>query len=361
MAGSPRAAQDLIVRSADPFNAEPAPGRLVDSFLTAQADFYVRSHGRVPALAPEHRVVVDGLVDRPLAFTLADLRSGYLERRVTSTMQCAGNRRAAFQPVATTKGDPWQVGAIGTAEWTGVALADVLAAAGVQQEARHVAFTCCDDVEVEGETAAYGVSIPLAKALGPEVLIAWAMNGEALLPEHGAPLRLVVPGYAGVRSAKWLSRIEVRATPSAAPIQARDYKLFPASVKAGEVDWEQGLTINEMPINAAICDPVEGATIAGGRRIVRGYAVASGRAVSRVEVSTDGGGEWRQATLTRRPDAPEAWVQWHVEVDLAPGAHELVVRAFDAAGQGQPERPDSLWNFAGYLSHAWHRVPVMVE
>lgn len=356
-----RAEENLIVRCPDPLNAETRPARLTASFLTPQAEFYIRSHGPVPELGADHRVEVDGLVAHPFSFTLDELRASYPEVTVTATMQCAGNRRADFQPVKETKGDPWDVGAIGTAAWTGVALADVLAAAGVDQTAYHVAFTAADEVKVEGEKEAFGVSVPLAKALEPDVLIAWAMNGEPLLPEHGAPMRMVVPGYAGVRSPKWLSRIELRTTPSEATIQAKDYKLFPAAVEPGEVDWEQGLTINEMPLNAAICEPVDGARVAAGRATLRGYAIAYDRAIGRVEVSVNGGIDWQQASLTRDDTAPRAWTQWHAEVELTPGLHVLVVRAVDEAGQGQPERPEDLWNFAGYLSTAWHRATITAE
>ena len=196
-----------------------------------------------------------------------------------------------------TSGDPWDVGAIGNAEWTGVALRDVLAAAGPQESASFVGTTGADDVDVDGEIAPFGASISIAKALEPDVLLAWAMNGEPLAPEHGAPLRLVVPGYAGVRSAKWLTRIEVRDHPSDAPIQAKDYKLFPSSVSKDEADWDLGLTIEEMPLNAAICAPEDGAHVGSGSGTIEGYAVAFGRAVSRVEVSTNGGNDWVQADL----------------------------------------------------------------
>ena len=235
---------------------------------------------------------------------------------------------------------------------------DNLEAFGIQDGASFVGTTGADDVDVDGETAPFGASISIAKALEPDVLIAWGMNGEVLAPEHGAPLRLVVPGYAGVRSAKWLTRIEVRDRPSDAPIQAKDYKLFPASVAKEDADWDRGLTIEEMPLNAAICAPVDGAHIGAGACEIAGYAVAFGRAVSRVEVSVNDGTDWLQAELTSQPDSPWSWTQWHVTVDLSPGLHVLVVRAVDGAGQMQPERPEAIWNFAGYLSTAWHRTTV---
>ena len=353
-----RAEQNLILRCSHPLNAETAPDRLTSSFLTPQAHFYIRSHGPVPDLAADHCVVLDGLIDRPRSFTRAELQAAFPIRTVTATMQCAGNRRAHLQGVEKTSGDPWDVGAIGNAEWTGVALGDVLAAAGIREGAMFVGTTGADDVDVDGDTAPFGASISIAKALASDVLIAWAMNGEPLTPEHGAPMRLIVPGYAGVRSAKWLTRIEVRDRPSDAPIQAKDYKLFPSSVSKDEADWDQGLTIEEMPLNAAICSPLDGAHVGSGSCSIEGYAVAFGRAVSRVEVSANGGTDWVQADLTARPDAPWSWTQWRATVDLTAGLHVLVVRAVDGAGQMQPERPEAIWNFAGYLSTAWHRITV---
>ena len=136
-----RAEQNLILRCPHPLNAETTPDALIASFLTPQADFYIRSHGPTPALADDHRVVLDGLVDRPRSFTVAELQGIFPTRSVTATMQCAGNRRAHLQGVGKTSGDPWDVGAIGNAEWTGVALRDVLAAAGVRHGASFVGFT----------------------------------------------------------------------------------------------------------------------------------------------------------------------------------------------------------------------------
>lgn len=350
--------RNLIVRRSDPFNAETAPARLVDSFVTAERDFFVRSHGQTPPLGAEHRVVIDGLVDRPAAWTADQLAQEFPARTVTATVQCAGNRRAHLQQVASTAGDPWDVGAIGTAEWTGVELKDVLAAVGVRDDAAHVAFVAEDLAEGGGTIAPYEVSIPLAKALAPGVLVAWAMNGAALTPDHGYPLRTIVPGHAGVRSVKWLSRIEVRDRPSDAPMHARDYKVFPPDVTAASADWAQGLSIYALPVNSAICDPVDGAAVSAGRVIVRGWAMAYDRAVARVELSRDGGDSWVQAKLARGP-GHDAWVLWSAVLDLSPGTHDLVVRAIDDAGQGQPADPAQVWNFKGYVSAAWHRIRVI--
>lgn len=351
---------DFVVHGRNPLNAEPRSPLLVGRFLTPQDAFYIRSHGDIPALGPDHTVELTGLVDNPSTFCLADLRREFPERKVTAVLQCAGNRRADLQSVKKTSGDPWLVGAIGNAEWTGVALSDVLEGAGIDTtRARFVAFTCADRVDVDGEVAPYGVSITIERALAGDVLIAWALNGEPLAPEHGAPMRIIVPDQAGVRSAKWIERIEVRDNPSNAPIQAKDYKLFPASVTKEEADWDQGLTIEAMPVTSAICAPEQGASVSAGRTRLEGYAVAYGRSVARVDVSTDGGNTWCQAALRSDPKARAAWTLWSIEVDLPRGQHELVVKAIDDAGQSQPEDAADVWNFAGYLSTAWHRVTVI--
>ena len=296
----------------------------------------------------------------PLLLSLDELRGRFPARTVTAVLQCAGNRRADMQAVRPTTGDPWAPGAIGNAAWTGVALADVLEAAGAATgDGLHVALEACDEVEMPGEGRfRYGVSIPLAKARSPEVLLAWAMNGEPLAPEHGHPLRLVVPGYAGVRSPKWLGAVTVQDRPSDNPVQARDYRLLPPDVTGETVDWDRGLVINEMPLTSAICEPAPDAALSAGPALLRGYAVAGARAVVRVDVSADGGGHWRQAALEHAAAAPWSWTFWTATLELAAGAHELAVRAWDEAGQTQPAATADVWNFKGYLSTAWHRVPV---
>lgn len=353
---------DFIVHGQEPLNAEPRSSALVAQFQTPQDKFYIRNHGDIPQLDQGHKVELAGFVDRPGSFCLADLRREFPERKVMAVLQCAGNRRADMQSFKKTSGDPWSVGAIGNAEWTGVALADVLNAAKVDMSrARFVAFTCADQVDVDGEVAAYGVSITIERALTGDVLIAWALNGEPLTPEHGAPMRIIVPDQAGVRSAKWIERIEVRDTPSDAPIQARDYKLFPASVARDDADWDKGLTIEAMPITSAICIPEPGDRVGEGLTRIEGYAVAYGRSVARVDVSTDGGSSWRQAKLRCDPEARAAWTLWSLDAELPSGRHELVVKAVDDAGQSQPEHVADVWNFAGYLATAWHRMTVEVD
>jgi sulfite oxidase len=353
---------DLIVHGRAPFNAEPPLDRLRATFVTPPDLLYVRCHGDIPALDAGHRVSVGGLVAAPFAFDRAELQARFAPHRVLSVMQCAGNRRADLRAVRPVSGDPWGGGAIGHAAWTGARLADLLRAAGCRDgDGLHVAFESCDRAETGDGAARFGVSIPLAKAMHPDVLVAWAMDGQALTPEHGFPLRAVVPGYAGVRSPKWLSSITVQDRPSDAVQQSGDYKLFPPDMREETEDLSRGTTIDEMPVTSAICVPAPGARLAAGRVEVSGYAAASGRAIARVDLSGDGGRSWIQAAIEDHGGSPWSWTFWRAPLDLPPGEHELCVRAWDAAGQTQPALPDDVWNFKGYLSAAWHRVRVAVE
>ena len=198
----------------------------------------------------------------------------------------------------------------------------MLEAAGAQTGAdRHVVFSALDECEADGESFRYEASIPMSKAMSPEILLAWSMNGEALAPEHGFPLRATVPGYAGVRSPKWLARVTVQDHPSDAKPQARDYKLFPSTVTTETVDWMQGLTINNMPLNAAICEPAPLSKLEAGETVVRGYAIATARQILRVDVSQDGGRTWSQAELEQDETAPWSWTFWQIRLDLPVGEH----------------------------------------
>jgi sulfite oxidase len=203
------------VHEEEPFNAETGLAALAEHPLTATDAFYVRAHGAVPEIdAAAWRLHVQGLVERELSLSLATLREAFREREATATLQCAGNRRAGLMAIRDIPGEaPWGPGATGTATWTGIALADVLALAGPLREAAHVGFDGADLCFEAKPAQRFGGSIPLDKAWRPEVLLAWGMNGKPLPAVHGAPLRVVVPGYIGARSVKWLERIEVRSEP----------------------------------------------------------------------------------------------------------------------------------------------------
>jgi sulfite oxidase len=216
--------------------------------------------------------------------------------------------------------------------------------------------------EVREGFPSYGASIPIEKALSPEVLLAYEMNGEPLPPEHGFPLRVVVPGYIGARGVKWLSSIELREAPSDNHYQAGVYKLFPPNVSSETADLSGGLMLGEVPVNAAICVPQDGEDLPAGPVAVRGYAVAGGgRRVERVDVSSDAGRTWTQAELLEAEEYLWAWRFWEARLKLRPGPYRIVARAFDSAADTQPEDAGGIWNFKGYANNAWHRVEVNVR
>lgn len=354
---------DLIVRQESPFNAEPPRRRVVDEFLTPEGLFFVRNHGNVPEISPDdYRLSVTGLVTESRGFSLDQLRTRFEKSTVMATLQCAGSRRDELAAIAPLPGEvPWSAQPIGNAVWSGVPLKDVLAAAGVKNQARHVHFAGDDEVEKHGDRFGFGGSIPLAKAQGAEVLLAYEMNGKPLRPEHGYPLRAVVPGYIGARSVKWLSSIVVHDEPSSNYFQAQSYKLFPPEARPETADWATGLMLGEMSVNAVICKPADGARLPAGQHSFRGYAVAGGnRHIERVDLSTDGGATWVTAEILKHDLEPWAWVFWEARATLPLGETRVVVRAFDSAANTQPEDPRSLWNFKGYMNNAWHGITVRV-
>ena len=348
---------DLIVHEDEPFNAETGLAALAEGPLTATDAFYVRGHAAVPEIDPAAwRLHVHGLVERELDLSLTTLREAFREREVTATLQCAGNRRAGLIAVRDIPGEaPWGPGATGTATWTGVALADVLTLAGPLLEAAHVGFDGADLCSEAEPAQRFGGSIPLEKACRPEVLLAWAMNGGPLPLVHGAPLRVVVPGYIGARSVKWLERIEVRSTPWQGYFQHVVYRLLPEDGLPGP---GVGIPLGLVALNSAVLSPADGETVAAGLVEVRGYAFAGGeRHVARVDVSLDGGASWSQAELLE--DLGRwAWRHWRITVDLAPGEHEILVRAWDSSAATQPEDAAALWNPKGYVNNARPRVRV---
>ncbi len=249
----------LLVHEQDPFNAESTAPALAEADLTALDVFYVRSHGPVPAPEPAAwRLGVDGLVERELELNLDQLRSRFQEHEIVATLQCAGNRRKGLIAVRDIPGEaPWGPGATGTAAWRGVRLADVLEAAGIEAEAEYVAFHGADTSQEADPPQRFGASIPRHKALAPEVLLAWEMNGDPLPSVHGAPLRVVVPGYIGARSVKWVQRITAQAQPSENYFQAQTYRLLPAHADPKSAPPGAGVALGAVALNADILQPEE--------------------------------------------------------------------------------------------------------
>jgi DMSO/TMAO reductase YedYZ molybdopterin-dependent catalytic subunit/glyoxylase-like metal-dependent hydrolase (beta-lactamase superfamily II)/rhodanese-related sulfurtransferase len=351
----------LVIWNDEPLNAETPLDLLCDSALTPNEVFFVRNHGPIPAVDPfTYRLTVRGLVGEPLTLSLADLRQRFEHVTLVAIVSCAGNRRSELAALAAIPGQaPWGPGATGTARWGGIRLRDVLQAARLEPGAAHIAFTGSDRCTEDGEVTPFGGSIPLTKALATEVLLADEMNGKPLPPAHGYPLRVIVPGYIGARSVKWLATITVQNQPSTNYFQARTYRLYPSLVRSETIP-EQGFSLGETPVNSAICKPCQGAVINGPRVLARGYALTGGtREIERVETSLDHGASF---TPTRLLDGHHAgaWRLWETELALDPGVHELAVRAWDSAASTQPESPQGIWNLKGYLNNAWHRVSFTV-
>lgn len=354
---------DMIVRTHHPYNAEPPPAVLAGSDITPIDAFYARNHGRFPDIAPQQwRLAVDGRVERPLVVTYEQLISEFDQHDLVATLACAGNRRDELLRVRPIPGkEPWAHGAISTAQWRGVRLADVLAAAGAHREdGLHVAFQASDIAEEARPVQPYGGSIPLTKAMSHEVLLAWRMNAEPLPRAHGGPVRVVVPGYIGARSVKWVSAITVRRGPSENYFQAHDYRILPAEADTDSVAAGEGISLSSLALNCDILDPTDGDRVPRGRLTIRGYGIAGdGRRVERVDVSLDEGLTWRQAVL-HPATGRWSWRPWSLVADVAPGPLHITARAWDETGAAQPEWPAPLWNPRGYGNNAWARVACRV-
>jgi len=354
---------DMIVRLRLPYNAEPPPAVLAGSPITPIDTFYGRNHGAFPDITPQQwRLAVTGHVDRPYTVTYEQLTTDFDQHVVVATLACAGNRRAELLRLRPMpEKDPWAHGAISTAEWRGVRLADVLTAAGVQQrEGLHVAFEAPDVAREARPVQPYGSSIPLSKAMSLEVLLAWQMNSEPLPRAHGGPVRVVVPGYIGARSVKWVTAITVQPGPSENYFQSLDYRILPSDADPDTVAAGEGISLSSLALNCDILDPTDDDRVPRGGLTIRGYGIAGdGHTVERVDVSLDDGLTWRQADLHPAP-SKWSWRPWSLTVDVAPGPLRITARAWDGTAAVQPESPASLWNPRGYGNNAWARVGLSV-
>ena len=351
----------LIVHSRVPRNAEPPLDVLVKSWITPNDLFYVRSHTTVPKVDVDtFRLSVEGMVERPFQLSLLQLQTEFGKRTAAATLTCAGNRRSEHSLVKAVSGVPWGAGAIGNAEWGGARLSDLLKKAGIKEGAKHIWFEGTDQIERGSGVIPFGASIPLRKAFHhtaamPSAMVAYEMNGVPLPPDHGFPMRTVVPGYIGARSVKWLGKIIVSDRPSPNHYVANAYKLV---TEGTDKEWSTALPIGPFTINSVICTPPRGARVKSGRLSVAGYALApglSGRSVRDVEVSTDGGQSWTTARLTT-PPKPFCWQFWKADVVVSPGTTELTTRTVDSAGNAQPETV--AWNLKGYMYNAWYQSPI---
>ncbi|PNH44611.1 hypothetical protein VD0004_g3103 [Verticillium dahliae] len=396
--------QRLVIMTSKPRNAETPLDELAETFVTPQELFYVRNHMWVPKVEDpkQHTLTIELLDGTTKDYTVEDLKTKFKPVKIAATLQCSGNRRKDMTTHARdTNGIQWNVGAISNAVWEGVKLSDVLADAGFplaearagDTDARHVQFAGLES---------YGASIPIDPVLDPrgDVILAYAMNGAPLPPDHGFPLRALVPGYVAARSVKWLRRVIVSEDESQSQWQQKDYKLF--GPNQTHPDWTTAPAIQEMPITSAITAVKLGPWTAvppmkapGGRLLtpppeargreaaVTGYAYSGGgRRIVRVDVSLDNGRTWDQAklladTVKPGPDRASqdhghkswAWQRWRYDgvVPFGDGPEggkvcsTLLVKATDEAYNAQPDGYEAIWNFRGNLTNAWHRYRVCSE
>lgn len=351
---------DMLVHQIHPYNAEPTSHALAANHVTPVEAFYSRNHGDVSQIdSATWRLRVDGLVGTPLDLDLQYLKHEFEQCSLVATLQCAGNRRAALQALRDIPGEaPWGSCATSTAEWTGVRLVDVLRMAGPQKEAVHIEFAAPDVCEL-GETAqTYGSSIPLDKALSEEVLLAWQMNGQDLPPVHGGPVRVVVPGYIGARSVKWVERVTATRMPSDNYFQATAYRLLTVDESPGP---GVGISLGSVALNSDVLVPADGATVSAGWTDVSGYAYAGDdRGIARVDVSLDQGKTWVQAELDAHAST-WTWRLWRTFLYLPEGKTRISVRAWDTTAATQPESAEQVWNPKGYVNNSWGHATVTVS
>lgn len=359
-----RTTDGLIIRKDKPFNAEPQVNLLVQNYVTPDPLFFHRNHGPIPDIDIEtHCIEIKGHLAKPLELTLKDLKTSFNKRSVMATIQCAGNRRDGLNKVKKTNGVVWGPGAIGNAVYTGCSLRDVLNAAGVTSCPSeiiklHAAFESVEQCE---ESKNYGSSIPLEKAMDEfgDVLLAYEMNGKPLTRDHGYPVRVVVPGYIGARSVKYLKRIIIQDHESDAYFQQRDYKILPFNVdceeKACKV-WDNFPAIGEYNVQSYVCEPADGLACKSGLCQIRGYALSGGgRSIQRVDVSADDGKTWITADLYQPCSGGArtwAWCLWTAQLHAT--NKRIMSRAVDSAGNIQQEYP--VWNYRGVMNNSWRTV-----
>jgi DMSO/TMAO reductase YedYZ molybdopterin-dependent catalytic subunit len=322
--------------------------------LTPVGLHYLLVHYDIPVVdAGSWRLTVDGCVGRELSLSLADLCSRPAVT-LAVTLECAGNGRALMSPRPVSQ--PWLLEAVGTAEWTGVLLKGVLAEAGADEAAVEVLFQGLDR-GVEGDLPQrYERSLPTSEALGADILLAYAMNGQPLPPQHGFPLRLIVPGWYGMTSVKWLQRISVLDAPFEGYQQTRAYRLRQAPEEVGEPVTR--MLPRSLMIPPGVPDfATRDRMLAPGPCTLRGRAWSGFGAIARVEVSVDAGSSWSDARLHPQLSTT-AWCSWEWGWRPQAGAYELCCRATDSAGNTQPL--ETRWNLGGYANNAVQRVPIEV-
>jgi sulfite oxidase len=356
--------EGLVVLGERPLVAE-TPESLLDDDTTPIEKFYIRNNGQIPEEAKNPdawKITIDGEVNNKIEITLGELKSKYKAVTQRMVLECGGNGRAAFSPPA--RGNQWTNGGAGCAEWTGVPLADLLKAAGLKPSAKYTAHYSAD-LHLSGDASKPSISrgVRIEKAMDPNTMIVWSMNGQPLPNIHGGPVRLVVPGWAGSASQKWLTRITIRDREHDGPGMTEfSYRLaIKPMVPGGKADPANFRILESMPVRSIITNPANGAKFAAGTKELklRGASWAGDLTVKQIHVSTDFGATWRRAKL-EKPKNKYDWQRWTATVKLpTDGYFEIWARATDSKGAMQPHQA-GFWNPQGYGGNAMHRIAVLV-
>ncbi len=358
---SVREASGLRVLNDRPLNAE-IPAHLLDDDVTPAARMFVRNNGIAPVNVDSDRwrlSVTGEACANPQIFSIADLKRRFQRHTYQLQLECAGNGRAEFRP--RVPGNQWTTGAIGCPQWSGVRLRDVLQACGMRDDAVYIGYRGAD-AHLSGDPDKDAISrgVPVAKAFEDEALVAFAMNGEAIPAEHGAPLRLVCGGWPGSVSGKWLTELLIRdRLHDGAKMMGTSYRVPCRPIAAGQSVADEDMCIIEsMPVKSLVTFPRSGVSVAAGSVFeVRGHAWAGDLAVAAVEISMDFGATWVAAQLDAPPNRL-AWQRWRTPWTLpVAGYYEIWARATDTRGRSQPMLVPG-WNPRGYLNNAAHRIAV---
>jgi DMSO/TMAO reductase YedYZ molybdopterin-dependent catalytic subunit len=359
----PGKSDKLVVLGERPLVAE-TPEHLLNDDTTPIDKFFVRNNGMIPDEPNDPtvwRIAIDGEVNQPLDLTLAELKSRFRPVTQRMVLECGGNGRSFFTPQA--RGNQWTNGGVGCAEWTGVRLADMLKAAGVKRSAVFTGHYGADRSLADASKDAISRGMPIKKALDPNNLIVFAMNGQPLPHIHGGPVRLIIPGWPGSLSSKWLTRIWVRDKVHDGPgMGGFSYRVAIKPIVPGDrADPSNFKVLESMPVRSIITSPMNGASFGKDTREVkvRGAAWAGELTVRRVDLSIDYGASWRPAQLSR-PKNPYDWQRWTASLRLpSEGYYEIWTRATDSRGIMQPHTAGR-WNPQGYGANPMHRVAIRI-
>lgn len=346
----------LLYHNMNPCNAETVKNLIMDNWITPNHLWYIRNSGKVPKIKDNYKININGL-----EIKLEDIKHKFTKNEIITTIQCCGNRRKQFNQFKKTNGTSWNYGAISTAKWGGVWLKDLLLYYNfnLDNNIKYIIFESIDSVKI---------SIPIEKVLDPlgNVMLAYQMNDEDLPRDHGYPLRLIVPGYVGIRNLKWIKNISFSDKEAEGPWQSGLlYKIFKNEEQIKDI--KNISSILEIPIQCVIVQPSDGDVIKNSTIEVKGFALSgNGRGILKVEVSIDGGKTWKDAKLVegseQKSNQAWAWTFWNITFynNIQQNNNfKIICRATDVLDNKQPPNYIDIWNIRGLNNNSWHTINIL--